>query len=193
MGGYELNLFAGAAKDTKNADVNCVPQVLLSQVFGHGPLFPDRSDVEFLACASGELSLRRKSRDTAQHGLVRRFELDKDELSMHRNPLEVAPIRQDYVGMEFQSALTEAAKYADDVLAVKQMADRHALAISRLGGVSILQSKGIKDWCLTSQSFPHSREDFVLKHIEIEVHQRGILVCLLQAARIKRNREAFDG
>jgi hypothetical protein len=45
---------------------------------------------------------------------------------MHRYALEITPIRQDNVGMKFQASLAKAPKYTNDVLAIKQMANRHA-------------------------------------------------------------------
>ena len=44
---------------------------------------------------------------------------------MHRYALEVAAIRQDNIGMKFQAPLAKAPEYTNDVLAIKQVADRH--------------------------------------------------------------------
>ena len=89
---------------------------MFPDIFRNLARFLDRAYVVFLARAERQLSLRGEGCDAAQYRLVRRFELDKHELAVHRAALKVVAVRQHQIGMELQPAFPETAKNPDDLL-----------------------------------------------------------------------------
>jgi hypothetical protein len=62
-----------------------------------------------------------------------------------------------------------------------------------LSHIEILKAKRIKNRCVVSEGGSHTGKDLVLKHVEVEVDERGVLMSLLKAAWVKGNGEAIDG
>ena len=112
---------ARAPLDAEHADIHAIFQVLLAEVFRNRPVFAHRADVELFARPERQLPFRGERGDAAEDGLVRSFELDQHEMPVHRDVLEVVPVRKHEVGVKFEPALLEAAKNADDLLSGKQI------------------------------------------------------------------------
>src|SRR6185503_13892593 len=51
----------------------------------------------------------------------------------------------------------------------------------------------VEDTRALAEDVTDAREDLVLEDVEVEVDESRVLVCLLQAARVQRHREAVDG
>jgi hypothetical protein len=120
------------AQNSQNTNIDPVLKVLLSEVLWNRALFPDRANIEFLARSERQLAFRGKGSDASKDSLIRRFELHQYKLTVHRDALEVTPVREDKVSVEFQTAfLLEAAEYANYLLTREQIKIGHVCLLHR--------------------------------------------------------------
>src|SRR5690349_2025391 len=97
--------------------------------------------------------------------------------------------------MEFESALLEAAKDSHSRITWEEIQLRHSLspsAVAPLRRIGVLQLKRVQRRRLSPEGSTHAFVDVVLQHIEVEVHQRRVLVRLLKAAGVVRNGESVS-
>lgn len=115
MGGHELEAVPPVnAHDAEDADVGAVFEVLLTQIVRDVASFPNRADVEFLTTAGRELAFRGERGNAPEHCFLRRLELDEEELPVHRDRVQVRPVRNREIGVKLEPALSKAAEHANN-------------------------------------------------------------------------------
>jgi hypothetical protein len=124
--GNERQAGTVGSQNAEDSYVHPILQVLLAQILRHRATLAHRSNVELLTRPVRKLSIRRERSDAPKYCLIWRFELHQQELTVHRNALEVIPIWQHQVGMKFQAALLESPEYSSDLIAGKKLELRHA-------------------------------------------------------------------
>jgi hypothetical protein len=105
MRGSKLDFRGSVPQHTEHTDVDAILEVLIAEVIGHNPVLLHGANAVVLTLSRSQPTVREEGRDSPEHGFLFMSELHEKKLPVHRDALELAPVGQNDVRVEFKPTL----------------------------------------------------------------------------------------